>query len=254
MLKKTMILFAAIVLAMAFGISSAYAELTDEDANCPVCGDAFYYAEFDQYGPVYHCDYVDDNQCKDWYKVRCSNSDCQYEDIMAIYHSHDIQYPYSEGEYVDSSTHKITHYGSCVLCEHEFTKVTTGKHSYAWENWDTKRVYRCSGCGHIAKTDKLANTLSVTGKTVTAKAKALKKKAKTFSRTKVLTVSNAKGTVTYVKAKGNKKITINKSTGKVTVKKGLKKGTYKVVVKVTAAGNGTYKKATKSATFTVKVK
>ena len=46
---------------------------------------------------------------------------------------------------------------------------------------------------------------------------------------------------------------INKKTGKVTIKKGLKKGSYKVKVKITAAGNQIYKKATKTVVFKIKV-
>ena len=66
---------------------------------------------------------------------------------------------------------------------------------------------------------------------------------------------NGQGKMTYTKASGNKKIVINKTTGKVTVKKGLKKGTYKVKVKVKAAGNTNYKaSAVKTVTFKVKVK
>ncbi len=56
------------------------------------------------------------------------------------------------------------------------------------------------------------------------------------------------------KSGGNKKITINKTTGKVTVKKKLKKGTYKIKVKVTAAGNSNYKTLTRTVTFKLKVK
>ena len=61
------------------------------------------------------------------------------------------------------------------------------------------------------------------------------------------------GKVTYKKASGNGKITVN-SAGKFTVKKGLKKGTYKIKVEVTAAGNTTYKAVTKTVTVTIKVK
>ena len=67
-----------------------------------------------------------------------------------------------------------------------------------------------------------------------------------------MTVTKAKGTVTYKKVKGSKKIAIAKD-GKVTVKKGIKKGTYKVKVKVIAAGNANYKKRTRTVTFKVKV-
>ena len=47
---------------------------------------------------------------------------------------------------------------------------------------------------------------------------------------------------------------INKTTGKVTVKKGLKKGTYKIKVKVSAAGDNNYKSGNKTVTLTIKVK
>jgi endo-1,4-beta-xylanase len=67
--------------------------------------------------------------------------------------------------------------------------------------------------------------------------------------------TKGQGTITYSKVSGNQKIAINQSTGKVTVKKGLKKGTYKVKVKVKAAGNANYKaSAWKTVTFSVIVK
>ena len=46
---------------------------------------------------------------------------------------------------------------------------------------------------------------------------------------------------------------INAGNGKMTVKKGLKKGTYKVNVKVKAAGSRNYKKAVTTVTVTIKV-
>ena len=60
----------------------------------------------------------------------------------------------------------------------------------------------------------------------------------------------AKGAVTWKKLSGNSKVTVS-STGKLVVKKGLKKGTYKVKVKATAAGNYLYGEG--SATRTLKV-
>ena len=112
--------------------------------------------------------------------------------------------------------------------------------------------------GTIKKTFKITkgiNTLKVKGKTATVKYKKVKKKARTLKVAKVIKVTRkGQGKLTYAKASGNKKITINKKTGKVTVKKGLKKGTYKVKVKVTAAGNTNYRKATKQVTFRIKVK
>ncbi len=98
--------------------------------------------------------------------------------------------------------------------------------------------------------EKADNPMTVKGKRVTASAS----KKSTFKKAQAFKVSDAEGKVTFKKAKGNDKITVGKA-GKVTVKKGLKAGkTYKVKVKVTAAGNANYKKATKAATVKVKVK
>lgn len=82
----------------------------------------------------------------------------------------------------------------------------------------------------------------------------LKKKNRTISRSKVITIKNKKTKITYIKKSGNKKIKINKKTGKVTVRKGLKKGTYKIVVAVTAAESAVYKSRTKKVTFRIRVK
>jgi hypothetical protein len=111
--------------------------------------------------------------------------------------------------------------------------------------------------GELVKTftiDKARNTLSVKGKTAKIKLSKVKKKARKIKRAKVLNVKNAKGKVTYKKAFGNKKIKINKKSGKVTVKKGLKKGTYKVRIKVAAAGDTNYSSIVKKVTFKIKVK
>ena len=96
---------------------------------------------------------------------------------------------------------------------------------------------------------KRANPMTVKAKTI----KASSKKTQSFAKAKAFTVKNAKGTVSFKKSKGNKKISVS-SKGKVTVKKGLKKGTYKVTVKVTAKGNTAYKAKTKKVTLKVVVK
>ena len=101
--------------------------------------------------------------------------------------------------------------------------------------------------------NKAANPLKASGRTVKVKRASLANKAQTVKAKKAFKVKGAKGKVTYKKVKGNKKITVS-STGKVKVKKGLKKGTYKLKVKVTAAGNANYGKATKTVKVTVKVK
>ena len=145
-----------------------------------------------------------------------------------------------------------------------FVYTGDGIHTHYWDNGVvTKKAtptatgvktYTCTLCGKtkteiIAKTAKYANTLTAKGNTVTVKKnkKAVIKKAKAF------TIKNAKGTVTFKKSKGDKKITVAKN-GNITVKKGLKKGTYKVKIKVSASGNAKYKAAVKTVTVTIRVK
>ena len=97
---------------------------------------------------------------------------------------------------------------------------------------------------------KKANPMKAKAKTIKAKAK----KTKKFAAKKAFTVKKAQGKVSYKQVTKNKKIKVAKN-GKVTVKKGLKKGkTFKIKVKVTAAGNANYKKAVKTVTLKVKVK
>ena len=99
------------------------------------------------------------------------------------------------------------------------------------------------------KVVKHANPMKASGKTISASSK----KTKAFAKAKAFKITGAKGTVTFKKSKGNKKIAVS-SKGKVTVTKGLKKGTYKVKVKVKAKGNTAYKAKTQTVTVTVKVK
>ncbi len=110
-------------------------------------------------------------------------------------------------------------------------------------------MYRCN-----VTVVKGKNPVVVKGNTVTVKRSALKNKSKVIKRSTAIDVFYAKGKVTYQKVKGNSKLQINKSTGKVTVGKGLKKGTYKLKVKVKAAGNSRYKKLTKTAIIKINVK
>ena len=129
-------------------------------------------------------------------------------------------------------------------------------------------VVYCSVCGAeisrkkvtVPKLAKKANTLTVKVKKPTVKYSKLKKKNQVIALKKAMTVSKAQGTVTYKlssakKGKKNfKKYFKVAKNGNITVKKGLKKGTYKVKIKVTAAGNSTYKAKTKTVTVTIKVK
>ena len=100
------------------------------------------------------------------------------------------------------------------------------------------------------KVVKKANPIKVKVKTVKANAYS----TSTFARSKILSIKKAKGKLTFTKKSGDKKITINKKTGKLTVKSGLAAGkTYSVKIAVKAAGNKTYKSATKTVTIKVKV-
>lgn len=111
------------------------------------------------------------------------------------------------------------------------------------------------GGGYVPPTpvEKKTNTLSAKGHTVSLTGASLTNKSRTIARKDAITVSNPQGTVTYAKKSGNNKITINKSTGVITVQKGLGIGTYKLVVNVKAAGNGSYKAKTVQVTVTIKV-
>ena len=73
----------------------------------------------------------------------------------------------------------------------------------------------------------------------------LKKKNQTAVRKAAIKVSGAKGTVTYAKKKGSKKITVGKRTGTITVKNGkvtaLKKGTAVITATLTSGDQVTCK-------------
>jgi hypothetical protein len=117
---------------------------------------------------------------------------------------------------------------------------------------DAADVTRCAQALQAAVDNaalKKANPMTVKAKTVKAKAN----KKTTIKKAKAFTVKKAQGKVTFKKKSGNKKITVSKA-GKVTVRKGLKKGkTYKVKVKVTAAGNKNYLARTKTVVLKVKI-
>ena len=159
--------------------------------------------------------------------------------------------------------------GETVVIDKSGSMSCNGEHK--WDNGKVTKAatytatgvktYTCTVCGAtktetIAKKAKKKNTLKVkkVKKTLTVKYSKLKKKTQSIKLAKYLKVTKAKGTVTYAKSSGNKKITVDKKTGKIKIKKGLKKGTYKVKIKVTAAGNTEYNAAVKTVTVKIKVK
>ena len=102
-----------------------------------------------------------------------------------------------------------------------------------------------------------ANPMTVKAKTVAVGASQVGAKAQSALAPEAFTVQNAQSAVTYkatanVTADAMKHVTVAKN-GKVTVKKGTKAGTYKLKVKVTAAGNDEFKAKSKTVTLTVKV-
>lgn len=106
---------------------------------------------------------------------------------------------------------------------------------------------------------KAANPMVVKNSAVSIRYSKLKKKSQTVPASKAYKVTSAQGTKSFkltgvTASKYKKYFSVNGKNGNLTVKKGLKKGTYKVKVKITAAGNATYKSASKTATVTVKVK
>ena len=107
----------------------------------------------------------------------------------------------------------------------------------------------------VVNSELKANTMSVKVSKKKVKVGKLKKKAQKLSPIKV---RNARGTVSFKVAGGSKKsrgvLKLNKKSGKITVKKKTKKGTYKIKVRVTAAGTAEYKAASKTVTVTVRVK
>ena len=143
-------------------------------------------------------------------------------------------------------------------------------YTVTWSNASSKNVgaYKVTikGIGNYAGTavlsyqiTKAANPLTVKGKTCKVKVNTLKKKAVLIKRTKALTVTKAKGKVTYKlvsvkKAKFKKYFKVNTGTGKIRAKRGLKKGTYKLKISVKAAGNKNYEELEKTVTIKIKVK
>ena len=98
---------------------------------------------------------------------------------------------------------------------------------------------------------KAQNPAKISAAAKTVKYSALKKTKKI---TAPLTVKNAAGTVRYSRVSGSKKLTVNKKNGKITINKGTKKGTYKIKVKVTAAGDANHLALSKKVNAVVRVK
>ncbi len=156
---------------------------------------------------------------------------------------------------IQNGTGATTHIKDFVI----YADKNTAAAKYAEDNSIKREDYSKAPASKASDTTvkKSANTIKVTAKTKTIKAKKLKKKKQTV---KAITVKNAQGKVTYkIVKKGTtfkiyKKVKINKK-GVITFKKGkYAKKTYKIKVKITAAGTDKYNKKAVTKTIKVKVK
>jgi len=143
----------------------------------------------------------------------------------------------------------------CVKTNMQFRnlKYTNGLRVCVYRSvcWTGPWYYRYS-VRVTARPGKSAQPMTVKAKSPKVKKSVVKKKKQTIAKAKAFTIKNAQGSVTFKKTGGSKRLTISKS-GKITVKKGTKKGTYKIKVKVTASGNGSYKAGSKTVTVKVRV-
>ena len=144
-----------------------------------------------------------------------------------------------------------------VEAVHDWDEVVTKEPTYTKEGSKEKT---CKACGEkvtevIPKLAKLKNTMTVKTSKKTVKTSDLKKKS---VKVKPIKVKKPRGKVTYKIAGGKKKakkvLKLNKKNGKITVKKGTGKGTYKLKIRVRAAGTSKYKAMSKKVTITVKVR
>ena len=179
-----------------------------------------------------------------------------------------IRHTYQKNVVPPTCTEKGRTEYTCTACGDTYVESYSDALGHKWDSGKVTKAatytatgvktYTCTVCGQtktetLAKLPKKANTLTLKAKKPSVKYSKLKKKNQTIALKNAISVSKAKGTVTYTKSSGNKKITVSKA-GKITVKKGLKKGTYKVKIIVTAAGNSSYKSGSKTVTVTIKVK
>ena len=120
-------------------------------------------------------------------------------------------------------------------------------------------AYHSSTFSDDFRIDKASNPLKVKARSVSLKYSKLRKKAQSVTCSKLMKISGAQGKLSYKLAGVNKSryksyFKINSKNGKLTIKKGLPKDSYKVKIKVTAAGNGNYKKASKTVSVKIKIK
>ena len=240
--SKMILLIAAVVMLLILFARPVHAEF------CPHCGNE----ELEESDVTYS--YKSEDTCETVINYECEN--CSYMETKKVNGSHVFQVLEKTVKPLNLHEHKVITTELCTNCGWETQRTINEDHNAVLVKVGGKSVYKCKVCGQVIPNTK--NPLSIKGKTVTVKYSKLKMKKQVIKAKKAITVSKAKGKVTYKlasvkKARFKKYFTVS-STGKITVKKGLKKGTYKLKLKVTAAGNANYKPLTKSVTLNVKVK
>ena len=167
--------------------------------------------------------------------------------------------------------------GEYSVDEGKIVKTVTGDKKYNWKSLNLKKGGKAvltvpevkardgkyelgSDVYYYVKvTQPKANPIKVTAKKKAAVVKhtALEKAAVTVPAGKLMTVSGAKGTVTYRKLKVNKlggRFSVDSKTGAVTIKKNTKKGAYKIRIRVRASGSGSYAAGSRTVTCRITVK
>ena len=169
-----------------------------------------------------------------------------------------------DGDDVGIATCKVTVYdsepekiqgGKALSSENDVSSGTIAQDEAdkSTDSTASSRSVEGNSAESVTSAAKKKQTIKAKLTTKTIKASKLKKKKQTIKN--AITVINGYGAITYsrVSSGSSKALTINKK-GVITVKKKTKKGTYKLKVKITAAGDGTYKSATKTVTVKVNVK
>ena len=133
-------------------------------------------------------------------------------------------------------------------------EITSSQNTSKLESTDEKELDSSSQKSILIK-----NPMTAKGKTIVIKHSKLAKKSQKIKAKKLYKIRQAKGKLSYKlvsvqKGKYRKYFSVNARTGKIKVKKGLKKGTYKLKIRINAAGNMKYKSESKVVKVKIKVK
>ena len=192
-----------------------------------------------------------DGTSSSWYWVKW---DTVNEEWPKVY---DKTLPFSTGKWKLRCQFRLEKIGATkYVIADDFTFTVNGK---KWEIPEAPQNYE-TYCMVFVQSPvyslRMENTIDVTVQNKTIKYKKLKKRSQTVAP---FGLCDNEGPVTFKKVSVTKKqyskyFTVGKTSGKIRVKKGLRKGKYVVKVKVTAAGNDTYKAKSLTRKVTIRVK